>query len=103
MRGTREATSVGSVAFGLTIAVPMFKRLVVSEPKMVLSNEMRPPMTAEFESSGVAAVPVLVVTKRVVWAGGLSSKDKISGPIVRPGAPNSSDLGSRGSPFSTWR
>lgn len=94
MRDTREATSVGSVAFGLTIAVPMLERLVVSEPKMVLSHEVRPPMTAEFESSGVAVLPVLVVTKRVVWVGGLSSEDKISGSSVRPGAPSSSDLGS---------
>ena len=88
MSGTREAASVGSAALGLTIVDPTLERLVVSEPKIVLSNEMSPPMTAKVDSSAAAVLPVLVVTKMVVWAGGLSSEDRRLGPTVRPGTPS---------------
>lgn len=73
---------------GLTTAVPTLGRLVISEPKIVLSNEMRPPMTAEFDSNAGATLPVIVVTERVVWAGGLSSEDRMLGPTVKPGTPS---------------
>lgn len=103
MSGTSEATLVASVALGLTTAVPTLGRLVVSEPKIVLSIETRPSMTAEFDPSVGRALPVTVGTDRVVWAGGLSSEDRMLGTIVRPGTPSRFGSCSWGSPLSTWR
>lgn len=88
MSGTREATSEGSAAFGLSIAVPTLGRLVVNDPKIVLIREMRPLITAEFDSSGDSALPALVATEKVVWAGGLSREDRMLGASVRPGTPS---------------
>ena len=94
MSGTREATSVGSAALGLTTAVPKSGRLVVSESKIVLSIEMSPPMTAEFDSSVGTTLLVTVVTERVAEAGGLSSDDSMLGTIVTPGTPSRFGSGS---------